>query len=197
MMKRLLDLLLSSMGLILLLPLFLVISIWIKLDSKGPVFFRQERIGRYGVPFRIFKFRTMSTDSEQKGRLTVGNDQRITKVGHFLRHYKIDELPQLIDVLRGTMSLVGPRPEVQEFVDYYTPHQKEVVLSVRPGITDEASIMMVDENQILGQYDDPKEAYIRYVLPQKLQYYEAYVKSHSWINDLKIIYKTIHKIMAR
>ena len=195
--KRLFDLIASASGLILLTPVFLVIALWIKLDSPGPVFFRQVRVGRFGKPFRIFKFRTMRTDSERAGRLTVGQNSRITRPGHFLRRYKLDELPQLIDVLRGTMSLVGPRPEVPEFVEHYPPDIKDQVLSVRPGITDEASIAMVDENALLARYDDPRQAYIDVVLPQKLAWYLDYVTNPSMIRDVRILFKTVHKILRR
>lgn len=195
MIKRLFDLVLSALGLLLLAPVLLAIALWIKLDSPGPVFFRQVRVGRHGVPFRIFKFRTMRLDSERDGKLTVGADHRITRSGHFLRRYKLDELPQLIDVLRGTMSLVGPRPEVPEYVAHYPPGVRERVLSVRPGITDEASIEMVDENAVLAQYADPVKAYLDVILPQKLDRYLDYVANPSMIRDISIIIRTFRKIL--
>lgn len=197
MFKRVFDLVSCIVGLVLLAPLFIFVAIWIKLDSSGPIFFRQERVGRNGEVFRIHKFRTMRSDSENKGRLTVGKDSRITTSGHFLRKSKVDELPQLIDVLLGKMSLVGPRPEVQEFIDEYPSDIRDIVLSVRPGITDEASIEMVDENEILGKYSDPRKAYIDEVLPIKQKYYVDYVENKSFFGDINIIFKTITKIITR
>lgn len=197
MQKRLFDIFCSVFGLVVLLPLFLLIALWIKLDSKGPVFFRQTRVGRFGQPFLIHKFRTMRVDSENAGRLTVGRDSRITSSGHFLRKTKVDELPQLIDVLLGNMSLVGPRPEVQEFVDVYPVDVRMKVLSVRPGITDRASIEMVDENEILSRYDDARQAYIDIILPIKLKYYVQYVDNHCLKTDVKIILDTLFKIISR
>jgi lipopolysaccharide/colanic/teichoic acid biosynthesis glycosyltransferase len=177
--------------------LFLFIALWIKLDSQGPVFFRQDRVGLRGKIFEIHKFRTMKVSSESKGRLTVGKDNRITKSGRFLRKYKVDELPQLIDVILGKMSLVGPRPEVKEFIDIYSLDIRNKVLSVRPGITDMASIKMVDENEILGKYEDPKQAYIDIILPIKQKYYLDYVNNHNIWFDLKIIFLTFKKIVVR
>lgn len=192
------DVVLSAGGLVCLSPLLVTTAIVIKLDSKGPVFFRQTRVGRYGVPFRIHKFRTMSINAEKNGRLTIGNnDQRITKSGKILRKLKIDELPQLIDVFIGKMSLVGPRPEVQEFIDCYPDEIREKVLSVRPGITDKASIEMIDENEILAQYEDPKQAYIDEILPIKQKYYIEYVENHNLIVDIQLIAKTLLKIINR
>lgn len=195
--KRLFDVLASFFGLLILAPVFTLIAAWIKLDSAGPVFFRQERVGRFGVPFKIHKFRTMRVNAEKSGRLTVGADSRITRSGHFLRKTKIDELPQLIDVLLGRMSLVGPRPEVQEFIDCYPADVRQLVLSVRPGITDKASIEMVDESEILAQYDDARQAYIDIILPIKQAYYVEYVDSQSLFFDLKLILLTIKKIITR
>lgn len=195
--KRIFDLLLSIGGLAFLSPAFLTVAIVVKLDSKGPVFFRQVRVGRYGVPFRIHKFRTMIIDAENTGRLTVGDDKRVTRSGAILRKLKVDELPQLIDVITGKMSLVGPRPEVQEFIDYYPTDIRKKILSVRPGITDSASIKMVDENKILSQYDDPRQAYIDIILPIKQRYYLDYVDNNNLLLDLKLITKTIFKIIKR
>lgn len=195
--KRLFDMVCALIGLVVLSPLFLVIAVWIKLDSNGPVFFRQVRVGRNGKPFRIHKFRTMGVNSESVGRLTVGNDSRVTRSGHFLRKSKIDELPQLIDVVVGNMSLVGPRPEVQEFIDCYPSEVRRVVLSVRPGITDLASIEMVDENEILAKYTDSRKAYIEQILPIKQQYYVDYVRNNTLFEDISIIFKTIYKIVNR
>lgn len=197
MLKRVFDLLAAGLGLVFMAPLLVLVAFWIKLDTPGPVFFRQVRVGRYGVPFLIHKFRTMSINSEHSGRLTVGADNRITSSGRFLRKYKLDELPQLIDVLLGRMSLVGPRPEVQEFIDCYPTRVREKVLSIRPGITDKAAIEMVDENEILGQYDDARQAYIEVILPIKQKYYLEYVDQKSLLLDLKLIFKTLQKIVSR
>lgn len=197
MVKRLFDLFASVVGLLLLTPIFVLIALWIKADSPGPVFFRQVRVGFHGAPFRIHKFRTMRVDAEKSGRLTVGADSRITRSGRFLRKTKIDELPQLIDVMLGKMSLVGPRPEVQEFIDFYSEDVRKKVLSVRPGITDKASIEMVDENIILASYDDARQAYVDIVLPIKQAYYLEYVDSQSFLLDLKLIFLTIVKIFTR
>jgi len=179
------------------MPFFLLIALWVKLDSSGGVFFRQVRIGHFGIPFKIHKFRTMCVEAEAKGRLTVGYDVRITKSGMFLRKFKLDELPQLIDVLLGNMSLVGPRPEVKEFMDEYPIDVREKVLSVRPGVTDLASIEMVDENNILGQYENPRQAYIDVILPIKQKHYIEYVENQSFFLDLKIIILTVKKILVR
>ena len=193
--KRLFDLVFSLTGLVLLSPLFLLIAIFIKLDSPGPVFFRQTRVGRGGEPFRIHKFRTMATATATKGlQLTVGADPRITRSGRWLRKYKLDELPQLIDVLLGTMSLVGPRPEVPKYVEYYPREQKDIVLSVRPGITDNASIEYRDENDILAESDNPEQDYIEKILPVKLGYYLRYVAQRSMTGDIAIILRTIRAI---
>lgn len=195
--KRLFDVITSLVGLLLLTPVFALIALWIKADSTGPVFYRQVRVGFHGVPFRIYKFRTMRIDAEESGRLTVGADSRITRSGRFLRKTKIDELPQLIDVLLGKMSLVGPRPEVQEFIDCYPEEVREKVLSVRPGITDKASIEMVDENEILAKYEDARQAYIDVILPIKQAYYLEYVDSQSFVSDLRLIFLTVVKIFTR
>ena len=195
--KRIFDVLASSVALLLLFPLLIAIAVWVRLDSSGPVFFRQVRVGRYGKSFRIFKFRTMRTNAEKEGKLTIGSDHRITRSGHFLRRYKLDELPQLIDVLRGTMSLVGPRPEVPDYVECYPAELREKVLSVRPGITDYASIEMADENSVLSEYDDPQKAYIEIILPAKLKLYSDYVDSQSLVEDVKILFLTVKRILAK
>lgn len=198
MIKRIFDFLASLGGLIFLLPLLIMIGIWIKIDSQGPVFFRQVRVGQHGKLFRIHKFRSMRLESENKGKLTVGtNDSRITRSGTFIRKYKIDELPQLIDVFKGDMSLVGPRPEVPEYIAAYPQEIKDKVLSVKPGITDNASILMVDENEILAKYDDPHHGYLTEVLPIKQKLYVDYIDNQSFVGDLGIIFKTIRKIIAR
>jgi len=193
--KRLFDLFLSVVGLILLLPLFIIVALWIKCDSSGPVFFRQARVGRFGRLFSIYKFRTMCADAESKGRqITVGDDPRITRSGRFLRRYKLDELPQLMNVVKGEMSLVGPRPEVPRYVELYPKHLREKVLSVPPGITDFASIEYKDENAILGNAEDPESAYIEQVMPVKLKYYERYVAERSLWVDFKLILATLRAI---
>lgn len=197
MIKRLFDFFGSLCGLIVLVPFLLLIALCIKLDSKGPVFFRQFRVGLNGNLFRIHKFRTMVVDLETSGRLTVGNDTRITKSGRFLRKSKLDELPQLLDVFLGKMSLVGPRPEVKEFIDEYPEKVRKEVLSVRPGITDLASIEMIDENEIIARYDNPRQAYIEIILPIKQKYYVDYVQSQSLWLDMKIIFMTFKKIIFR
>ncbi|MDY0348447.1 MAG: sugar transferase [Tenuifilaceae bacterium] len=194
MVKRCFDFFCSLMGMMILLPLFLIIAFWIRKDSAGPVFFRQIRIGKNGVPFRIHKFRTMKVGSENRGQLTIGQDSRITRSGFFLRKYKLDELPQLIDVFAGKMSLVGPRPEVPAFVEFYPETVRKKILSVKPGITDMASIHMIDENRILAAYKEPQKAYVDVILPQKQGYYLKYVDDHSLKLDIKIIFLTIFKI---
>ncbi|WP_310733972.1 sugar transferase [Chromobacterium violaceum] len=195
--KRLFDIVASGLGLaVLALPL-LAVALWVKLDSPGPVFFRQVRVGRGGTLFRIHKFRTMQVDTERHGQLTVGADARITGAGRLLRKTKLDELPQLIDVLFGDMSLVGPRPEVPKYVAHYPDEARDIVLSVRPGITDWASIRMIDENEILGRAADPERAYIEEVLPEKLAYYVRYAETHSLWEDIRIIVATLMKIVSR
>jgi len=194
--KRTFDLFFSILGVLMLAPLLLFIGFWILFDSHGPVFFRQERVGRFGKLFRIFKFRTMCLDAEAKGRqITVGEDPRITRSGKFLRHYKLDELPQLINVVLGEMSLVGPRPEVPRYVSLYPADVREQVLSVPPGITDYASIEYKDENAILGRAADPDKAYIEEVMPVKLRYYQRYVAERSLWEDFKLIMKTLKVII--
>lgn len=193
--KRIFDLLASGFGLLVLSPVFLLIALSIKLDSPGPVFFRQERVGRFGKVFRIHKFRTMVTNAEKKGlQITVGADARVTRTGAALRKYKLDELAQLIDVFIGDMSLVGPRPEVPKYVDLYPPESRNIILSVQPGITDWASIKYKDENEILGRASDPHKAYIEEVLPIKIGYYLDYVKNRSFIGDIRIIFATLRAL---
>lgn len=198
MVKRIFDFLCASIGLLLLSPVILWITVWIKLDSPGAVFFRQTRVGRHGKLFRIYKFRTMCPDAESKGRLiTVGNDPRITKSGRFLRRSKLDELPQLLNVLKGEMSLVGPRPEVPRYVALYPEHVREKVLSVPPGITDYASIEYKDENDILSRTNDPDRAYAEEIMPVKLKYYERYVSERSMAVDVKLILTTLKAVFFR
>lgn len=193
--KRIFDVIAALCGLLLLAPLLVLIAVWVKLDSAGPVFFRQERVGQHGVLFRIFKFRTMTVGTEAQGQITIGRDARITGVGHRLRHYKLDELPQLLNVFIGDMSLVGPRPEVPKYVALYTSAQRELVLSVKPGITDLASITYRDENRLLGESADPERTYIEEVMPVKLRFYEEYVRQRSLALDIRIIFMTIGKLI--
>ncbi len=193
--KRVIDLTSSFLGLILLSPFLLIIALWIKMDSKGPIFFRQLRVGKNGKNFYIHKFRSMRVDSEKFGQLTIGNDDRVTRSGRFIRKYKIDELAQLIDVFIGTMSLVGPRPEVPKYMSHYSQDVRERILSVKPGITDLASIEMFDENEILSKYDDPVNAYIEIIMPIKASFYLEYIRKQSIIFDIKIIFLTLVKII--
>ncbi len=198
MLKRVFDVLASGMALVLIAPILLAIGLAIKLDSRGPAFFRQERVGRFGRTFRIHKFRSMAVDAPVRGpQLTVGNDARVTRVGGFLRRHKLDELPQLIDVFVGSMSIVGPRPEVPRYVALYSPEDRNLVLSVRPGITDRASVEFKDESEILGQAHDPEAAYRTDILPRKLAYYRAYVRERSFGGDLAIIYATLKALVCR
>ena len=191
--KRVCDFVLSLMGIIVLSPIFIIVSIAIKLDSKGKILFLQKRVGRYGKEFNIYKFRTMVSDAERLGKqITVGNDNRITKVGAFLRKYKIDELPQLFNVLKGDMSLVGPRPEVPKYVKLYSDEQKKV-LNVRPGITDMASLRYKDENEILGKVDNPEEYYINVIMKDKLKLNLEYIEKSNIFFDLYLIIKTVLK----
>ena len=197
-MKRLFDFTASFFGLILLTPIFVLSALWIMIDSKGPIFFRQERVGFQGINFRIHKFRTMVLNAEKKGKqITVGADSRITTAGVFLRKYKLDELPQLIDVLVGDMSLVGPRPEVPKYIDCYSDNEKHDVLSVKPGITDNASIEFRDENELLASSKDPEATYIYEVLPKKIALYRKYVRERSFFDDVIIIFKTIFLIIKK
>jgi lipopolysaccharide/colanic/teichoic acid biosynthesis glycosyltransferase len=196
--KRLFDGLFSAGTLLVLSPLLLAVAIWIKLDSPGPIFFRQVRIGRGGKPFRIFKFRSMRNDTQMLGpQLTVGDDTRITRSGTMIRKYKIDEFPQFINVALGQMSLVGPRPEVPRYVALYPPAMRDVVLSVRPGITDLASIAYRDESNLLAQSADPERTYVEQVLPAKLALCERYVRERSFLGDLAIIGRSMHASFLR
>ena len=196
--KRMLDVVASGLGLVLLSPLFVAVALWIRLDSAGPVFFRQERVGRGGRPFRIHKFRTMRSEREPAGAaLTIGADPRITRAGDFLRRFKIDELPQLIDVLVGDMSLVGPRPEVARYVAAYPPELRAKVLSVRPGITDPASLQFSDESSLLARAADPEREYLEVVLPAKLRLAADYVERASFVGDLCLIWRTLGLLAGR
>lgn len=194
--KRIFDLLVSVIMSVILLPLLMVLALGVKFSSKGPVFYMQERIGKNLQPFRIFKFRTMYTDADKKGLLTVGGrDPRVTSFGYFLRKYKLDELPQLFNVVFGEMSLVGPRPEVKRYVDMYSADQK-TVLEVKPGITDYASIEYANENELLGKADDPEKMYVEEIMPAKLDLNLKYVREQSFLVDLKIIFRTALKILS-
>lgn len=194
-MIRFFDIIFSGIGLILLSPLFIVLYILIRLESKGGGFYSQQRIGKDGVPFNLYKFRSMRKDADKKGLITVGgHDPRITRIGYFIRKYKLDELPQLFNVLKGDMSLVGPRPEVEKYTKLYTPEQRKV-LSVVPGITDWASIEYVDENVILGKAEDPDKAYIEQVMPDKIKYNMKYINNRSVGEYFKIIFTTFYRII--
>jgi lipopolysaccharide/colanic/teichoic acid biosynthesis glycosyltransferase len=197
MLKRAFDVVAAATGLVLLAPLLLSIAVWIKLTSPGPVLFRQERVGRYGRNFQLHKFRTMRADAERGPQITVAGDPRITRAGAILRKYKLDELPQLYDVLKGDMSLVGPRPEVPRYVALYPAASREVVLSVRPGITDHAAIEFAEESELLAQSADPHATYLHELIPRKLQLYESYVRTRSFVGDLKIIARTLQRIVRR
>jgi len=192
---RFFDFILSLVGLVVLAPIFIVLAIWIKIDSKGPVFYKQVRVGQNGIDFGLFKFRSMVVDADKKGLITVGGrDPRITRSGYFIRKYKLDELPQLINVLLGDMSLVGPRPEVRKYVELYTDEQQKV-LSVKPGITDYASIEYMDENEILGKSNDPEKTYIEEIMPEKIKYNMKYINNKNLFEYFKIILLTVLKIV--
>ena len=194
-MKRLFDIIASGCGLFVLSPILLIVAIWIKLDSKGPVFYRQVRVGRYNKDFRIFKFRSMRVGSDKGSLVTIGGrDPRVTRSGYFIRKFKIDELPQLINVFIGDMSLVGPRPEVRHYVDYWTPEQMRV-LDVRPGITDPASIRFRNENELLEQAEDPEKYYIEVIMQDKINLYLEYVDNSSFWYDIGLIFETFWVIV--
>lgn len=194
--KRIFDIVVSFVGLVILSPLFLILAIAIARDSKGPVFFKQTRVGRNGVPFKIYKFRTMVEDAEARGmQLTVGDDSRITKVGTFLRKTKIDELPQLINVFKGEMSFVGPRPEVPKYVGLYTEDQRQVLM-VRPGITDLASIEYRNESELLATADNPEKVYIEEVMPRKIELNKKYIENISLCGDIRVIFKTLASLVG-
>ena len=194
-MIRFFDFILGLIGLVVLAPIFIVLAIWIKMDSQGPVFYKQVRVGQNGIDFGLFKFRSMVVDADKKGLITVGGrDPRITRSGYFIRKYKLDELPQLINVLLGDMSLVGPRPEVRKYVELYTDEQQKV-LSVKPGITDYASIEYMDENEILGKSNDPEKTYIEEIMPEKIKYNMKYIQNKNVSEYFKIIFLTLLKIV--
>lgn len=196
--KRIFDLVLAGLGLLLLSPLLAALALWIKLDSPGPVLYRQQRVGRYGVPFSIRKFRTMRHAPQTVGpEITVGADPRLTRAGAWLRRHKLDELPQLIDVLQGTMSLVGPRPEVPRYVALYPSDLREQVLAVRPGITDPASLVFRDEAEVLAHADDPEREYVEVVMPAKLRYAAAYLQQSTLWTDLQCVIATLKLLCNR
>lgn len=196
-MKRLFDIVASGLGLLVLSPIFLVLAIWIKLDSPGPVFYTQIRVGRNNRDFNLFKFRSMKVGADKKGLITVGGrDPRVTRSGYYIRKYKLDELPQLINVFIGDMSLVGPRPEVRKYVNLYTKEQMHV-LDVRPGITDMASICYRNENELLEKADDPETYYREVIMQDKLRINLEYVRNHSLLGDIKMIFKTFMAILCK
>jgi lipopolysaccharide/colanic/teichoic acid biosynthesis glycosyltransferase len=195
--KRIFDVAASIIGLIILLPFFIIIAILIKLNDKGPIFYKQKRIGQNFKPFELLKFRTMIVNADKIGpAVTKDGDPRITKIGRFLRKTKLDELPQLWNVIRGDMSIVGPRPEVEKYIQYYEDDYKEI-LKVKPGITDYATIKFRNEEGILSKYDDTESAYIKYVLPEKIKLYKTYIKEISFFTDLKIIFWTLWRIVSK
>jgi lipopolysaccharide/colanic/teichoic acid biosynthesis glycosyltransferase len=194
--KRLFDIFFSIVGLTILLPLFLVIALVIAIESKGGVFYFQHRVGKNNIDFKLYKFRTMFVNSDKSGLITVGmRDSRITKVGYILRKYKFDELPQLLNVLQGTMSFVGPRPEVRKYVELYNDDQLNV-LKVKPGITDYASIEYSNENELLGNASDPDQLYVEVIMPAKLSLNLKYIQEISIATDVKLILQTIKKIIS-
>lgn len=196
MIKRLFDIIFSLFGLIVLSPILILLAILIKIDSKGPVFFRQVRVGKLNNDFKIFKFRTMHVDSDQLGLLTLGDkDPRVTRIGYFLRKFKLDEFPQLINVLIGDMSFVGPRPEVRKYVNYYSKDDLEI-LNVKPGITDYASIQYRNEAEIIKQANDPEYAYINEIMPEKIKLNKLYIDNNNLLIDIKIILKTFTSILS-
>jgi lipopolysaccharide/colanic/teichoic acid biosynthesis glycosyltransferase len=187
----------SGIGLVCLSPMFLLLAIWIKIDTSGPIFYRQSRVGKCGKDFWLYKFRSMKTDADKKGLITIGGrDPRVTRSGYYIRKYKLDEFPQLINVFIGDMSFVGPRPEVRKYVDFYTPEQKQV-LSVRPGITDMASVKYRNENEILGKVDNPEAYYRTVILQDKLKINQEYLNKSSFWFDILLIIKTIGAIIKK
>lgn len=196
-MTRLLDILIALVSLIIFSPLFILLALWVKIDSKGPVFYKQKRIGRLGKEFYLYKLRSMHIDADKVGLLTFGsNDKRITKSGAFMRRYKLDELPQLLNVLVGQMSMVGPRPEVKKYTDLYTDNQK-IVLSVRPGITDLASVTYYNENSILEQQPNPEQYYINIIMPDKIRLNLIYINNPTVLNYFRIIFMTVKAALKK
>jgi len=196
MLKRTFDIIMALLALIILSPVFIVVSIAIIIDSKGGIIYSQKRVGRFGREFNLLKFRTMVADADKKGLLTVGvKDSRITKTGYFLRKNKLDEIPQLINIIMGDMSVVGPRPEVMKYVKLYNEEQKKV-LNVRPGLSDLASLEYINENEVLARYPNPEQAYIEIIMPHKLQLNLDYIRHQSMALDLKIILRTLSKLAS-
>jgi lipopolysaccharide/colanic/teichoic acid biosynthesis glycosyltransferase len=196
-MKRLFDIIVSLIILAVFLPLGIILSFWIAFESRGGVFYHQQRIGYMGKPFGMLKFRSMRKDADKLGKLTVGmRDPRITKSGYFLRKFKLDEFPQFINVLKGEMSIVGPRPEVKEFVDLYTDDQRRI-LSVKPGITDYASVEYFNENEILGKADDAHQTYIDVIMPTKIEMNMKYIANPGILQDIKIMWRTFLRMVGR
>ena len=194
MLKRVFDIISSLMVLLIIFPLLILISILIKLDSKGQIFYYQKRIGLNGKEFNLYKFRTMKPGSDKKGLLTVGNDSRITRVGSILRKLKLDEIPQLFNIITGDMSVVGPRPETPNYVELYNEEQRKV-LNIKPGLTDYASLEFINENELLAKHDNPEKVYIETIMPQKLRLNLKYIQDQNFLLDLKIIFRTIFKIL--
>ena len=196
-MKRIFDIFVSSLAIILFLPIFLIISLLIAIDSKGDILYSQTRVGKNNIDFSLLKFRTMRMDSDNNGLLTIGNkDSRITRVGYYLRKSKIDEFPQLINIIKGEMSIVGPRPEVRKYVNMYNETQKQV-LSVRPGLTDYASLTYINESEMLAREKEPEKAYIAKIMPHKIEMNLQYIQNHTLLDDFKIIYKTINLLSKK
>ena len=194
-MKRLFDTLFSLLFLVFFLPFALPIMALIFLEDRGPIFYRQERIGQFGKPFYLLKFRSMRLNADKDGKLTVGmKDQRITRIGYFIRKYKLDEFPQFINVLKGDMSIVGPRPEVKEYVDLYTPEQQQI-LNIKPGITDYASLAYFDESCLLGESENPRETYIQEIMPAKLELNKKYLANPTFTHDMKLMWMTFMKMV--
>lgn len=197
MIKRGFDFIFALLSLVILFPLLLIIAIIIKLDSKGPVLFIQERVGQHNIEFNIYKFRTMYVKSQKKGLLTIGdNDSRVTKIGYFLRKYKIDEFPQLINIIKGDMSFVGPRPELRYYVDFYKPKDL-VIFKIKPGITGLASLAYRNEVELLKKAKDPEKYFIETIIPDKLRYNKMYLKKRNFLFDLKLIFITLFKVINK
>ena len=196
MLKRLFDFFSSLTALIFLLPFFFIVALLIAIEGGFPVFFTQTRIGKNKIPFQLLKFRTMVKDADKLGKITIGRrDPRVTNVGHFLRSYKLDELPQILNILKGEMSVVGPRPEVEEYVNLYTEEQNKVFLA-KPGLTDYASLKYINESEVLAKSSNPNKTYIEEIMPAKLQLNLKYIEEQGLLTDLKIIFKTISKIVS-
>ncbi len=194
MIKRLFDIVISFLALVILLPFFIIISIWVLLDSNGGIFYQQRRVGKNNREFPLLKFRSMHPGADKKGLLTVGGrDPRITKAGYYLRKIKLDELPQLLNILAGNMSIVGPRPEVRKYVDLYTLEQLKV-LDIRPGLTDYASLAYINESEMLANSEDPEQTYIATIMPAKLELNLKYISERSLVKDIRIIFKTLKSI---